>query len=88
MIGLLHFRRTCTHVSFSFEWHIFTFVVRISSGPKKVFASIAHVLSCSKFEELFDLCLRDLWISPKCIGKFIVNIGIICPFTNVREFFF
>ena len=66
----------------------FTVGVRISSGPKKIFLSIAYILSCSKFEELFNLCLCDLWMSPKCIRKLVIDIGIICPFTNIRKFFF
>ena len=37
----------------------FTVGVRISDGPKKVFASVAYVLSCSEFEELFDLCFNN-----------------------------
>ena len=53
-----------------------------------MFAGIAHILSCSEFEEFFNLCFSYLWIGPKSIAKFVINVGIICPFTDVREFVF
>ena len=66
----------------------FTIRIGISSGPKKVFSSVTHVLLSSKFEELFDLCFCDLWVGSKCVEKFIINIKVVCPFANIGEFFF
>ena len=63
----------------------FTIGVGIFSRPEKVFAGVAHILSCSEFEELFNLCFSYLWVGPECIRKFVVGVWIIFPFVDVRE---
>ena len=65
----------------------FAIGIRISSGPKMILANVAHVLSYFEFEKLFDLCFCNLKVSQKCIEKFVIYIGIICPFANIRNFF-
>ena len=62
--------------------------IGISSGPKEDSLNITHVLSCSEFEQLFDLCLCYLEVGSKSIGEFIVDIEIICPFAYIKRFFF
>ena len=50
-----------------------------------MFSSVSHVLPCLKFEKLFDLGFRDLWVGPKVVGKFVVDFFIMCPFANIGK---
>jgi hypothetical protein len=58
---------------------------RVSEWPKKVFASITHILIGSKFDELFYLRFRNLRVSPECVRGDFVNICITSPFMDIRE---
>ena len=69
---------------FSFEWQIPQLGSEYLVGQKR----FLQILLCSKFEYLFDLWLCYLGIGLKCVGKFIVDIGIIYPFADIRKFFF
>jgi hypothetical protein len=50
-----------------------------------VFTSVTHLLISSEFDELFYLGFGDLWIIPKSIGGYIVNIRVTSPLMNVGK---
>jgi hypothetical protein len=52
-----------------------------------VFTSVTHLLISSEFDELFYLGFGDLWIIPKSIGGYIVNIRVTSPLMNVGKIF-
>ena len=55
--------------------------------PEEVFASIAHVLAISKFEELSDLRICNRGVFPEVVGVCSVDVGVVEPFVYVCEVF-
>ena len=82
MIGLLHFRRTCNHVSFSFEWQIVHLELGYLMGQKRffqtlsIYCSIMNLSSCLICASVICGLVQNVLKSSLSILEFFVHLLI------------